>query len=120
MAVEPDGTQVLALAERFGVAQEGLLPALHFEDELTHGSIGDTLEPGPDAAVDGVDIADERDVDLPAQGGDQIREWTYTAVALQHHGAFERLLEQRREDAGAAIDRGGRALFPRHRTFVVL
>ena len=60
--------------------------------------------------MDGVDVADEGDVDLAVQGGDDVGELVATAGA-QVDGAFEGLFEQRGLGFGEA-DIGARgALF---------
>ena len=52
-----------AAADVGGVAEQALRPALHRQDELGDRGVGDDFEGGADAAVDGVDAADQVDLE---------------------------------------------------------
>ena len=96
------------LAEVAAVDQEALLAALHRQHELGHRGVGDRVEAGADAAVLGVDPADQVDVDLAVQGDDQVGQ--RVGGGAQVDGAFQGLVEQRREGPGVAVDRALGAL----------
>src|SRR3954452_6083126 len=62
------------LADVFAVDQKALLAAFHLQDELGDRGVGDGFEGVSDAAaLAGVDPADQVDVYLAFQGGDQVR-----------------------------------------------
>ena len=62
-------------ADVFGVLEKALLAALHLEDELGDGGVGDDFEGVAHAMVGGaVDFAVEGDVDLAVEGGDEVGE----------------------------------------------
>ena len=89
--------------------EQAFLATLHFEGELGDRGVGNVFEGGPQAAALGrVDAAGEDDVDLAAQVGDQIRQLVGRAAQVDR--AFDRVVEQRRDRAGEAVDRGGGAL----------
>lgn len=79
---------MLTLAEIDAVDQEALLPALHFKDELRDRRVGNGFEGGADAAffrallMNGVDEADQGDVDLTMQVGDDVGEFAFAAKLL--------------------------------------
>ena len=96
-------------AEVDAVLEQALLATLHFEDELGDRRVGNVFEGGPHAAALGrVDAAGEDDVDLPAQVGDEVGQLVGRAAQVDR--AFDRVVEQRRDRPGEAVDRGGGAL----------
>ena len=68
--------------------------------ELGDRGVGDVQEAGPDAGdfgpfFDRVDVADQGDVDLAVQVGDDVGEFPFAAVGAEVDRAFEGLVEQR-------------------------
>ena len=76
--------------------------------ELRDRHVGDAVEGGADAAFEAVDPADEVDVDLALEVGDEVRQRVVRGAQVDR--AFERFAEQRREGPGAAVDRFLRAV----------
>ena len=70
LTIDPD----LFLAEVEGVLQQALLAARQGEDELRHRHVGDRVVGGPDAAAEAVDAANQVEIDLAVQSGDEIRQ----------------------------------------------
>ena len=60
-------------------------------------------------AFDGVDEADEDDVDLAVEVGDDVGEFAFAAVGSEVDRAFEGLVQQWGVSDGGAEDRGGGA-----------
>src|SRR5215218_424750 len=74
LALDVDLGSMFAFADIGAVDDQALLSALHLQDELADRSIGRRLEGVADTAVDGVDPADEIDVDfLRAKSRYQVR-----------------------------------------------
>ena len=105
----PSFTRALLWArEAFGVLEKALLGAAEVQAEVGDGCIGDRLEGGAQAGVDGVDLADEVDVaDLAVEVGDEVGEPVRADAEVD--GAFERFFEQRGVGLGVAEDGAGRA-----------
>ena len=97
-------------AEVDRVDEEALVAAVEVEGELGDGGVGDGFEGGADCAVDGVDEADQVDVDLALEVRRRCRGALFAAVGAQVDRAFEGLFEQRGFGLGEAEQRSRRAL----------
>ena len=75
-----EGDVPLLRAETGAVLQQALLAALEVQDELGDRGVGDALEAGAGPAFDRVDEADDDDVELASQVGDDVGEFSVAAV----------------------------------------
>src|ERR1044072_888203 len=71
---EPDRRPVGLGAEVLAVDHQALLAALHAQDELVHGCVGDDVEGVSDPTFDRVDPSDDVHGRDPVQGPDQVGE----------------------------------------------
>src|SRR5215207_7209316 len=109
VGVHLHGGAVGAGAEVDVVLQQAAPAAHHAEDELGDRGVGDGGEGGADAAAPvGVDAADQLDLDLAAQVGDQVGELVVGGAQVDR--PVEGIGEQRADRAGVAVDRALRAL----------
>ena len=97
-------------AEVDRVDEEALVAAIEVQGEPGDGGIGDGVEGGAELAVDRFDKADEVDVDLALELGDDIGEFSFAAVGAQIDRAFEGLFKQRGFGLGEAEQGSRRAL----------
>ena len=97
-------------AEVDRVDEEALVAAIEAEGEFGDGGVGDGIEGGAELAVDRFDVADEVDVDLAFEVGDDVGELSFATVGAQIDGAFERLFKQRGFSLGVAEERSGGTL----------
>ena len=88
--------------------QEAVLAAGQGHRELRDRHVGHAVEGGADAAFEAVDAADQVDVDLALEVGDEVRQRVVRRAQVDR--AFERLAEQRRERPRLAVDRFLRAV----------
>jgi hypothetical protein len=93
------------LAEVAGVDEEALFAAGHGQGEFGDGDVGDGVESGADAAVDGVDASDQVGGDLAAEEGDEVGQRVIGGA--QDEVTFNRVVEQGRDRLGVTVDRGG-------------
>ena len=111
-AVKLNGGQVLSSADVGRVHQQALPPTQHREGEFRDRGIRYADEGRAQALVLGIDVADEVDLDLAIQFGDQVRQGSLTSAGTEVNGALQRFVEQRGGHSGASVD-GAARTFPR-------
>ena len=103
LGVQPEVGFERLVAEVAGVDQKAPLAAVEVEGELGDGDVGGLVEDRADAAVDGVDLADQDDVE-EAEVGDDVGQEAFAAVGAEVNRTFQGLVEQRRACPGDAED----------------
>ena len=74
------------------INQKTTTPTAHNNLKTTHRCIRNRLKPGLDPTLHRVDVADQGDVDRPAEVDDDVRELAISAIGAEVDRAFQGLV----------------------------